>query len=50
MGTAEFHHQVGKYLYGRAKSLGRPANSLLAAAYEAACRSTRRAPATARSA
>jgi len=36
MGTAEFHHQVGKYLYARAKTLGRPANSLLAAAYEAA--------------
>jgi deoxyhypusine synthase len=35
MGTAEFHHEVGRYLYGRAKTLGRPANSLLAAAFEA---------------
>jgi deoxyhypusine synthase len=35
MGTAEFHHQVGQYLHGRAKALGRPTSSLLAAAYEA---------------
>ncbi|QEH37106.1 deoxyhypusine synthase-like protein [Aquisphaera giovannonii] len=36
MSTAEFHHEVGRYLHGRAGSLGRPANSLLAAAYECA--------------
>jgi len=36
MSTAEFHHEVGRYLHARAKTLGRPANSLLAAAYEAA--------------
>src|SRR4051794_9528297 len=36
MGTAEFHYEVGRYLHGRAQALGRPANSLLAAAYEAA--------------
>ena len=35
MGTAEFHHEVGRYLHGRAKALNRPSNSLLAAAYEA---------------
>src|SRR5262249_30274113 len=35
MGTAQFHYLVGKYLHGRAESLNRPANSLLAAAYEA---------------
>jgi deoxyhypusine synthase len=35
MGTAEFHHEVGRYLQARAETLGRPANSLLAAAYEA---------------
>ncbi len=35
MGTAEFHYEVGRYLHGRAKALDRPANSLLAAAYEA---------------
>jgi deoxyhypusine synthase len=35
MGTAEFHHEVGRYLHGRAKTLGRPAPSLLAAAFEA---------------
>src|SRR5262245_26373505 len=29
MGTAEFHHQVGRYLSGRARALGRPAQSLL---------------------
>jgi deoxyhypusine synthase len=36
MGTAEFHHEVGRYLHARAGALGRPANSLLAAAYESA--------------
>jgi deoxyhypusine synthase len=36
MGTAEFHYEVGRYLQARAEALGRPANSLLAAAYEAA--------------
>jgi deoxyhypusine synthase len=36
MGTAEFHFEVGRYLCARAKSLGRPAHSLLAAAFEAA--------------
>ncbi|WP_165228850.1 homospermidine biosynthesis protein [Aquisphaera insulae] len=36
MGTAEFHHEVGRYLHARAETLKRPANSLLAAAYEAA--------------
>ena len=35
MGTAEFHHEVGRYLHARSEKLGRPANSLLAAAYEA---------------
>src|SRR4051812_8364397 len=35
MGTAEFHFEVGRYLHARAEALGRPANSLLAAAYEA---------------
>jgi deoxyhypusine synthase len=35
MGTAEFHHEVGRYLHARASTLGRPANSLLAAAFEA---------------
>jgi len=34
MGTAEFHHEVGRYLHARAATLGQPANSLLAAAYE----------------
>jgi deoxyhypusine synthase len=34
MGTAEFHHEVGRYLYGRAHELGRPSPSLLAAAFE----------------
>jgi deoxyhypusine synthase len=33
MGTAEFHHQVGRYLHGRAVKLGRPSPCLLAAAY-----------------
>jgi deoxyhypusine synthase len=36
MGTAEFHYEVGRYLHARAAALGRPANSLLAAAFEAA--------------
>jgi deoxyhypusine synthase len=35
MSTAEFHYEIGRYLQGRAETLGRPANSLLAAAYEA---------------
>jgi deoxyhypusine synthase len=35
MGTAEFHYEVGRYLHGRAEALGQPANSLLAAAFEA---------------
>src|SRR6185437_6072178 len=36
MGTAEFHHLVGKYLQARAGALGgKPGDSLLAAAYEA---------------
>ena len=36
MGTAEFHHLVGKYLAGRSEAIGgKPGNSLLAAAYEA---------------
>ena len=34
MGTAEFHHEVGRFLHARAEALGRPSNSLLAAAYE----------------
>jgi deoxyhypusine synthase len=36
MGTAEFHHEVGRYLHARSRTLGRPSNSLLAVAYEAA--------------
>jgi deoxyhypusine synthase len=36
MGTAEFHHLVGKYLQARSEALGRPSHSLLGAAYEAA--------------
>jgi deoxyhypusine synthase len=36
MGTAEFHHEVGRYLHERSARLGgRPENSLLAAAYAA---------------
>jgi deoxyhypusine synthase len=35
MGTAEFHYEVGRYLHARAEALGRPSNSLLAAAFEA---------------
>ena len=34
MGTAEFHYEVGRYIQGRAETLGRPSNSLLAAAFE----------------
>ncbi len=35
MSTAEFHHEVGRYLHARVKALGgAPENSLLAAAYE----------------
>src|SRR5262249_42862168 len=33
LGTAEFHHLVGKYLAGREESTGRHGRSLLAAAY-----------------
>jgi deoxyhypusine synthase len=36
MGTAEFHFEVGRYLHARAAALGRPANSLLVSAFEAA--------------
>jgi deoxyhypusine synthase len=36
MGTAEFHYEVGRYLHARSAALGRPSNSLLAAAFEAA--------------
>jgi deoxyhypusine synthase len=35
MSTAEFHHDVGRYLDGRAHKLGQPSPSLLAAAYRA---------------
>src|SRR5271163_4291733 len=28
MGTAEFHHEVGRYLHGRAKEIGRPSQSV----------------------
>jgi deoxyhypusine synthase len=35
MGTAEFHHLVGKYLHGRQKATAGHGESLLAAAYEA---------------
>jgi deoxyhypusine synthase len=35
MGTAEFHHEVGRYLHARAEKLGRKSASLLAAAFEA---------------
>jgi deoxyhypusine synthase len=34
MSTAEFHFEVGRYLHARAEALGKPSNSLLAAAYE----------------
>jgi deoxyhypusine synthase len=36
MGTAEFHHEVGRYLHGRAGALGKASSSLLAVASEAA--------------
>jgi deoxyhypusine synthase len=35
MGTAEFHYEVGRYLHARSAALGRPANSLLTAAFAA---------------
>ena len=35
MGTAEFHHEVGRYLDARDQKLGRPSHSLLAAAFRA---------------
>jgi deoxyhypusine synthase len=35
IGTAEFHHEVGRFLHGRSAALGRPSPSLLAAAFEA---------------
>lgn len=35
MGTAQFHYEVGRYLHARARELGRPSHSLLAAAFEA---------------
>jgi len=35
MGTAEFHHRVGKYLSARERKLGLKGSSLLAAAYQA---------------
>jgi deoxyhypusine synthase len=35
MGTAQFHYEVGRYLHGRARELGRASHSLLAAAFEA---------------
>jgi deoxyhypusine synthase len=35
MGTAQFHHEVGRYLQARAKKLGQPSHSVLAAAFEA---------------
>lgn len=35
MGTAEFHHEVGRYLSGRDKALGRDSTSLLASCFEA---------------
>lgn len=35
MGTAEYHHQVGKYLAAREKTLGIETSSVLAAAYHA---------------
>jgi deoxyhypusine synthase len=34
MSTAEFHHEVGKYLAARARELNRPSQSLLAACYQ----------------
>ncbi len=51
MGTAEFHHVVGRYLHGRAAALGKPGEQPARRGVRVrACRSTRRAPATARSA
>jgi deoxyhypusine synthase len=35
MGTAELHYEIGKYLVARGETIGKPSNSLLAAAYEA---------------
>lgn len=36
MGTAEFHHLIGKFLHARSEAIGgKPGNSFLAAAYEA---------------
>ena len=35
MGTAEFHHEVGRYLARSRQKLGRPSHSLLAAAFRA---------------
>jgi deoxyhypusine synthase len=35
MGTAEFHHEVGRYLHARARELAQPSQSVLAAAFEA---------------
>lgn len=36
MGTAEFHHLIGKFLHARSKAIGgKPGNSFLAAAFEA---------------
>ena len=51
MGTAEFHHEVGRFLHAQGRGPGstgqQPAGRGLSSA---ACRSTPRAPATARSA
>lgn len=35
MGTAELHHEVGRYLHARGRALGRSTPSLLSVAYEA---------------
>ncbi|MBI1324014.1 deoxyhypusine synthase [bacterium] len=35
MSTAEFHYEVGRYLFARDEKLGRGSSSILAAAYEA---------------
>jgi deoxyhypusine synthase len=35
MGTAEFHHEVGRYLHARAVKLGQPSPSLISAAFAA---------------
>ena len=50
MGTAEFHHQVGRYLHGRAKSWAGRRPACWPRRSRPTCRSTPRAPATARSA